>query len=250
VADAPFSVAGKRILVAGGTRGIGRAVSLQLARSGATVVANYVRDTAAATSLEEEAAGHDLTTCRADLTTAEGKRDLVETLGDAPLSALVFAAATGIHRPLPELTLRHWDFTFALNARAFFDLVQTLRPKLSAGSTIVAISSEGAVHAFPNYGIVGASKGALEALCRHLSLELAPAGIRVNVLSPGTVLTQALDAFPDKDERVREAIRRSPRGRLTTLEEVALASQFLCCDASSGLNGHTLVVDGGTRIAG
>ena len=247
--DAPFSVTGKRILIAGGTRGIGRAISLQFARSGAAVIANYVRDDAAAGSLVEEAGGTGLTTCRADITTAEGKRHLIETLGDAPLSALVFAAATGIHRPLHELTLRHWDFTFALNARALFDLVQTLRSKLTAGSTIVAISSEGAVHAFPNYGLVGASKGALEALCRHLSLELAAAGIRVNVLSPGTVLTQALDAFPDKEERIREAVGRSPRGRLTTLEEVALAAQFLCCDASAGLNGHTLVVDGGERIA-
>jgi len=79
---------------------------------------------------------------------------------------------------------------------------------------------------------------------------LASRGLRVNVLSPGTVLTEALDAFPDKDARVREAIERSPRGRLTTVDEVASAAHFLCSDASSGLNGHTLVVDGGQRVRG
>ena len=252
MSDSLFSVANRRVVVTGGTRGIGRAISLHLAREGARVFANYVRDDEAAAALEAEGrnAAGALTVCRADLTTADGKARLLEVLGAEPLSALIHCAATGVHRPLTELTLRHWDFTFALNVRAFFDLVKSLTPQLGDGSTIVALSSEGAMHAFPHYGLVGASKGALESLCRHLALELAPRGIRVNVLSPGTVLTQAIDAFPDKDARVAEAIARSPRGRLTTPEEVAYAAHFLCSDASSGINGQTLVVDGGQRIRG
>jgi enoyl-[acyl-carrier protein] reductase III len=240
----------KRILVAGGTRGIGRAISTHFARSGAHVIANYLRNDAAAESLRQASAGAPVQLCRADLTTQEGKQRVVESVGELPLSGLVYAAATGVHRPLGDLTLRHWDFTFALNVRAFFDLVSTLRPRFASGASIVAISSEGAHHAFPNYSLVGATKGALEALCRHLALELARDGIRVNVLSPGTVLTEALDAFPDREERIREATMRSPRGCLTTTEEVAYAAHFLCCDLSAGLNGHTLVVDGGQRIRG
>jgi enoyl-[acyl-carrier protein] reductase III len=252
VTDALFSVADRRILVTGGTRGIGRAISLHLARAGARVCANYVRDDDAAASLENEgrSSAGTLAVCRADVTTPDGKQRLLEALGSEPLSALVHCAATGVHRPLSELTLRHWDFTFALNVRAFFDLVKSLAPQLAAGSSVVALSSEGAIHAFPHYGLVGASKGALESLCRHLALELAPRGIRVNVLSPGTVLTQAIDAFPDRDARVAEAMARSPRGTLTTPEEVAHAAQFLCSEASAGINGHTLVVDGGQRIRG
>jgi len=247
----PFDVRERRILVTGGTRGIGRAISVQLARAGAEVVAGYVRDDAAASTLVEELArdGLSITVSRADLTTAAGK-DQVCAAVEGSLSGLVHCAATGVHRPIGELTMRHWDFTLALNLRAFFDLVTTLLPRLEHGCSVVALSSEGAVHAFPNYALVGASKGGLEALCRHLAVELAPRGIRVNALSPGTVETDALDAFPDRELRLREAVARSPRGRLTTPQEVAVAAHFLCSDASAGLNGHTLVVDGGQRIRG
>ena len=247
-----FTLAGRRFVVTGGTRGIGRAISAHFARAGASVIANYVRDDASASALLEEAsaAGGTLVVCRADLTMPEGKSHLLDCVGSGPVSGLIHCAATGVHRALPDLTLRQWDFTFALNARAFFDLVTSLLPQLAAGSSIVAVSSEGAAHAFPNYAIVGASKGALESLCRHMALEFAPRGIRVNVLSPGTVLTHALDAFPDRDARLQAAADRSPRGRLTTPEEVACAAHFLCSDAAAGLNGHTLVVDGGQRIRG
>lgn len=248
--DRLFSLSGKRVLIAGGTRGIGRAISAHFARSGAYVIANYVRNEDAAQSLQEEAGDTNLRLCRADLTTREGKQRVVDAVEDSPLDGFVFAAATGVHRPMEQLTLRDLDFTFALNVRAFFDLVLALRMRFTPGTSIVAISSEGAYHAFPSYGLVGASKAALESLCRHLAVELAPSRVRVNVLSPGTVSTQALDAFPDKEAVVREATARSPRGRLTTPEEVAYAAHFLCCDASVGVSGHTLVVDGGQRIRG
>jgi NAD(P)-dependent dehydrogenase (short-subunit alcohol dehydrogenase family) len=252
MSDAAFALSGKRVLVTGGTGGIGRAISLHFAQSGAGVLANYAHDEEAAQSLASEAAAThlDIQLCRADLTTQEGKGRLLDALRPGQLSALIHCAATGVHRPLESLTLRHWDFTFALNVRAFFDLVIALLPRFSTGSSIVALSSDGASHAFPSYTLVGASKGGLEALCRHLALELAPKEIRVNVLSPGTVLTQAWNAFPDKEVRLEEARARSPRGRLTTPEEVAYAAHFLCSDASAGLNGHTLVVDGGQRVRG
>jgi enoyl-[acyl-carrier protein] reductase III len=248
--DTLFALAGKRMLVAGGTRGIGRAITSHFARSGAHVIANYVRDDDAADSLMGELSGANVELCRADLTTGDGKQRVVDAVGSAPLDGLVYAAATGVHRPLDQLTLRHWDYTFALNVRAFFDLVCALRRNLGAGSSVVALSSAGAYRAFPNYGVVGASKGALEALCRHLALELASSGIRVNVLAPGTVDTRALDAFPDKELVLQEAVQRSPRRRLTTTDEVAHAAHFLCCDASAGMNGHTLIVDGGQGIRG
>lgn len=247
-----FSLKGRRFLVTGGTRGIGRAISVHFARLGAQIIANYAHNEDAAKSLSADTASDGVTIqlCRADLTSEEGKLRVLEAVGMVPLSGLIHCAATGVHRRIEDLTTRHWDFTFALNVRAFFELVKTLLPKLSPGSSIVALSSEGAVHAFPHYTLVGASKGGLEALCRHLAIELIPMGIRVNILSPGSVLTEAWDGFPDKEARIREAIDRSPRGRLTVPEEVAYAAQFLCSDASAGVNGHTLVVDGGQRIRG
>ncbi len=248
----PFGVEGRTVLVTGGTRGIGRAVSLQLARAGARVIANYARNDAAAQALSDEAAaaGLPLSTLRADLSTPKGMeaiRDAVADVSKGDLS-IVHGAATGVHRPLSSLTLRHWDFTFALNVRAFFELVQVLRPLLGAGSCVLALSSAGAVRAVPAYAAIGSSKGALESLVRHMAAEMAPEGIRVNVVSPGSVLTQAWDAFPDKEQRFAEAVARTPLGRLVTPQDVAMLVQFLLSPAAEAIVGQTLVIDGGARI--
>ena len=101
---------------------------------------------------------------------------------------------------------------------------------------------------FPQYALVGASKGALEAMLRHMAVELAPRGIRVNAIAPGTVQTDVWKVLPDSERRLADAARKSPLGRLTALEEVARVAQFLCSDAASGIVGQTFVVDCGTGI--
>ncbi len=245
-----FSLGGRRFLVTGGTRGIGGAIARQLARAGAEVVSGYARNDDAAAAFEAalRAEGLAIETCRADLTRPGGVERLVAGLGDRRLHGLVHAAATGVHGPLDKLDPRHWDFTFALNVRAFFELVRSLRPRLARPASLVALSSEGAVSAVSGYTLVGSSKGALEALCRHLAVELGGEGIRVNVLSPGAVETEAWKAMPDARARLVAETRRHPEKRLTSLEEVAAAALFLCAEASAGVNGHTLVVDGGARV--
>jgi enoyl-[acyl-carrier protein] reductase III len=250
--DTAFGLAGKRILITGGTRGIGRAISSRFAGAGAEVIANYVSDDESAQTLQNELVGRagSLTLCRADVGAPDGRDRVLSVVGDGPLSAFIHCAATGVHKPLEELTVRHWDFTFAVNVRSFFDLLKALLPRFAEGASVVAISSEGALHAFGGYAITGASKAALESFSRHMSVELAQRGIRVNILSPGTVDTRALESFPNRDALLKAAIARSPRRRLTTVDEVALAAQFLCSDASAGVNGHTLVVDGGQSIRG
>jgi enoyl-[acyl-carrier protein] reductase III len=249
-----FSLQGKTLLIAGGTRGIGRAISKQFVRAGARVVANYVRDEHSAEALRSEMdkEGHSILLCRADLTSPQGLANLDRFMAENSeyLSGMVYCAATGIHRPLEELTARHYEWTFALNVRGFFDLIKLLLPRFKPPAAIVALSSQGAVQAMPAYTLVGASKGALESLARHLAMELAPRRIRVNILSPGTVLTKAWEVMPDREGRLAEARRRSPIGRLIEPEEVARAAQFLCSEASAGMIGHTLVVDGGLRLVG
>lgn len=248
----PFSIRDRHFLITGGTRGIGGAISTWFAKNGASVTANYVRDVKSADRLKADAdeAGLPIAVCRADLTSPKGLEKLMAHLDEhnLPLSGLIHCAASGVHKPLDELTTRHFDWTLAINVRAFFELVKRLLPRLPAGASIVAVSSKGAVRAVPAYTVLGASKGALESVARHFAAELAPKGIRVNILSPGSVLTDAWKSMPEAEQRISETIRRTPNGRLTKAEEVAWAAQFLCSDASSGMIGHTLVVDGGAAI--
>ena len=247
-----FGLAGRNILVTGGTRGIGRAISLQLARGSARVIANYARNDASAQSLADLAAagGLAIETLRGDLTTPKGLMAVQERMSacTAGSVSLVHCAATGVHRPFEALTTRHWDWTMALNARVFLELAQNLLPVFGPGSAVVAVSSVGAVRAVPAYAAIGSSKGALEALARHLAVELAPRGIRVNILSAGSVLTEAWDTFPDKKRRIAEAVARTPQGRLVTADQVAMLARFLCSPAADGIVGQTLVIDGGARI--
>jgi enoyl-[acyl-carrier protein] reductase III len=250
--DDLFCLRNKTILVTGGTRGIGQAISLRFARAGATVIANYLRNEQAAEQLKAIATEERLAInlCRADLTNERGLEQLDRSLQELGpnLSGLVHCAATGIHRPIEELTERHFDWTFNLNVRVFFKLIKLLMARFTEGSSIVAVSSWGALRALPSYSLVGSSKGALEALARHMAVELAPRGIRVNILTAGAVLTDAWKAMPNSEARIAETVRRTPAGRLVTAEEVAYGAQFLCSDAASGIIGHTLVLDGGTGV--
>jgi NAD(P)-dependent dehydrogenase (short-subunit alcohol dehydrogenase family) len=250
--SAEFRPAGA-VLVTGGTRGIGRAISVEFARAGVYVIANYLRNEKAANELQAQAEAEkfQLDFCRADLTTQDGLEKVTTVIGQLgrPFLGLVHCAAIGAHKPIAELTTKHFEWTMALNARSFFELVKLLLPNFVVGSSIVALSSPGAARAIPNYAVVGASKAALESLARYLAVELAPRGIRTNVLAPGAVATDAWKAIPEGEIKLREAAQRSPLGRLITPEEVARAALFLCSSAATGINGHTLVVDGGASIA-
>lgn len=247
-----FSLAGKTFLIAGGARGIGRAISLRFARAGANVIAIYVRDKESAESLQNLAGeqGLDVDCIRADLTRSTGMDKITAYLDDQDikLSGMVYCAATGIHKPASEFTAREVKWVFSLNIEAYIELVNILLPYMEEGSSIVAMSSKGATRAVPGYGLVGASKGALEAYSRHLAAELAERKIRVNLLSPGTVRTDVWDVLPDSERRLADAEARAPLGRLVSVDEVAYSAQFLCSDAASGIVGHCLIVDGGIEI--
>ena len=239
-------------LVTGGTRGIGRAISIQFARAGACVIANYVRNEKSAQELKALAENEKLRVelCRADLMNQESLKKIdsaIEQIG-VPLRGFIHCAATGTHRPAVELTGRHLDWTLAINVRAFFELVKTLLPRFTDGSSVVAVSSLGGVLAISDYAAIGTSKGALESLARHLAVELAPRGIRVNILVPGAIATEAWKSIPDGEARLALLASRTPLQRLVTAEEVAWAAQFLCSSAATGINGHRLVVDGGASI--
>ncbi|MDB4582906.1 SDR family oxidoreductase [Draconibacterium sp.] len=243
-----FSVDGKTILVTGGTRGIGNAIVRALLAGGASVIVNFVREQKNADAILGEFGDKNLTLVRADLTREKGMKTLVAALDGITLDGLIHCAATGIHAPVKDLSVKHWDWTMNLNVRAFFDLIVRLQHQLSKGASVVALSSEGAVRAAPNYTLVGASKGALESLCRHLAVDMCDKGVRFNILSPGSVLTDSWKVFDNWEERIARVESKIPGNELVALEEIASVALFLCSDASKGMNGHSLVVDRGERI--
>ena len=238
---------GRSVLVTGGSRGIGRAIALRLARDGATKVAiGYFRSDSAAEATAEElrSLGAEPVLVRGNVTSSR-VAEQVAALG--PLDVLVHNAATGVIRPALETEDKHWDWTLNANARALLALTRVAAPQMPAGASIVGISSLGAQRVLENYTLVGTSKAALEALVRYLAVELAPRGIRVNAVSGGVVETAALEHFPNREEMLH-AGAANPAGRLVRPEDIAEAVLFLCSPGAEMIRGQTLVVDGGFSL--
>lgn len=243
-----MTVAGGSALVTGGTRGIGRAIALRLARDGATRIAlGYMRNDSAAeaTAAELAALGVEPVLVRGNVS-SDKVLEQVAALG--PLDALIHNAATGVARPALDTEDKHWDWTMNANARAFLALTRAAAPSLRPDASVVALSSLGAGRVLPNYTLVGASKAALEALVRYLAVELAPTGVRVNAVSAALVETGALEHFANKDEMLVAARSKTPAGRMVTVDDVAGAVSFLCSPDAAMVRGHVLVVDGGFSL--
>jgi enoyl-[acyl-carrier protein] reductase III len=170
--------------------------------------------------------------------------------GVGRLDCLIYNSATGTHKPLADLNQRQLAIVWQVNVGAFLDLAVKMLPIMSSGGRIIAVSSEGARRAVDQYGAVGSSKAALEALCRQMAVEWAGKNINVNVVAPGLLETDTLGSLPDSEARLEDEISRTPLGRLVSLGEVARVVRFLCSDASSGIVGQTIMVDGGKTISG
>ena len=241
-----MSFEGKSVLVTGGSRGIGKAISLRFAEQGARRIAvSYLRNDKAAEETAEEIRklGAEPVLLRGNLGDPDKTKALLEQSG--PLDVIVSNAATGVIRPFQDLDEKHWDWTLNANARALFTIAREAAPTMPAGSSIVAISSLGADRVLDDYMLVGVSKATLEALVRYLAVELAPQDIRVNAVSAGLVETGALDYFPNREEMLRFYRERTPAGRLVEPEDVADAVCFLASPTAAMVRGQTLIVDGG-----
>ncbi|MBD0290835.1 MAG: SDR family oxidoreductase [Thermoleophilia bacterium] len=244
-----MTFAGKSVLVTGGTRGIGRVIALRFAQLGAARVAvSYLRNDRAAAETAEEIRRHgaEAATLRGNLGDPDKARAVVEEVG--ALDVLVSNAATGVIRPLLELTERHWDWTLNANARALLSLARHAVAGMSPGASIVAISSLGGERVLSNYALVGTSKAALEALVRYLAVELAPRGIRVNAVSAGLVETGALEYFPNREQMLADHRARTPAGRLVEPRDVAEVTAFLASPEADMIRGQAVVVDGGYSL--
>src|SRR6201987_1549708 len=158
---------------------------------------------------------------------------------------ILFASAgQGELATLPEVTEEHFDKIFDLNVRGTLFTVQKALPIFNDNRSIFLNGSIASIKGFPGFGVYSASKAAVRSFARTWLLELKDRGIRVNILSPGTIDTPVLDPLgPDAKERFKALI---PRGEMGRPEEIATVALFLASSDSSFVNGIELYVDGGT----
>lgn len=243
-------------LVTGGSRGIGRACALELARRGCDVALSYVsnREAAEETAQEIRGLGRRAVVLQGDAGEVEANLAVVDgaiaELG--PLRYLVCNAANGTFAPVADMTVADWDYTMAAHARALLLLSQRVAPSMreAGGGAIVAISSLGARRVYDAYAAFGTAKAAIEVLVRYLAVELGPDGIRTNCVAGGVVLTDLFKAIPDWEGIAAASAERAPLRTVLDPEDIAQAAVFLLSDAAAKVTGQTLVVDAGFTLPG
>jgi NAD(P)-dependent dehydrogenase (short-subunit alcohol dehydrogenase family) len=242
-----FRLDGLRALVTGASKGIGRAGAVALAAAGAEVVA-------AARSLDElEALATELgeagLACRAaqlDVTDRQAVRALVEASG--PFDILLNNAGTNIREPFLAVEDAVLDQLLDLNLRAIFTVAQAVAQGMAEagrGGAIINLSSVNGHVAGINRSVYTATKHGIEGLTKAMAAELGPKGIRVNTIAPGFVETPLTAAFLSDQKVLQSHIRRTPMGRVMTVEDIMGAIVFLASPASAMVSGTSLVIDGG-----
>ncbi|HVW07013.1 MAG TPA: SDR family oxidoreductase [Bryobacteraceae bacterium] len=160
------------------------------------------------------------------------------------IDILFASAGEGSFASVEEVTEEHFDSTFNTNVRGTLFTVQKALPLFSRNGSIILNGSIASVKGFPRFGVYSASKAAVRSFARTWLVELVGRGIRVNVLSPGTIDTPILDMFGEEGKKALAA--SIPRGTMGRPEEIAGAATFLASDDASFVNGVELFVDGGT----
>lgn len=232
----------KVAMVIGGASGIGLAIATRFAQEGADVTVTGRRDKDLAAVAQTNGGLHAV---RADAADLQDLQRVFATVRSekSHLDILVFNAGLSEHATLDQVTQDHFDRTFALNVRALLFASQVAAGMIQAGGSVVLIGSIAGMIGTPGYGVYAASKAAVRSFARTWANELAPKGIRVNVVSPGPVDTAMFAAV---SEEVHDALTKLiPLGRLGRAEEVAAAALFLGSDESSFVTGAELCVDGG-----
>ncbi|KAF6735097.1 L-xylulose reductase [Oryzias melastigma] len=238
-----FSFAGKRALVTGAGKGIGRATALALARCGAKVVA-VTRTQADLDSLVQECAS--ITPVCVDLGDWAATEAALQDVGAIDL--LVNNAACARLQPFLEVTADQFDQSFDVNVKAVLHVSQIVARGMKArgsGGAIVNVSSQASKRALRDHAVYCATKGALDMLTKVMALELGPHQIRVNSVNPTVVMTDMGRLGWSNPDKAKSMLTRIPLGRFAEVEEVVDSILFLLSDRSKMTNGVTLPVDGG-----
>jgi len=234
------SLEGRNALVTGGSRGIGRAIALELASAGASVVVGYRSGKDEAEAVAEEAGGRAV---QADVSDPEEAARLVADAGEPDV--LVNNAGLTRDGLLPRMPDEDWRDVIETNlSSVFYTCRAAVRPmmKRRAGA-IVNISSVVGLHGNPGQTNYAASKAGIIGLTKALARELGSRGVRANVIAPGYITSRLTDEISEEMRSLM--LQNTPLGRLGDPEDVAGAVRFLCSDAAKFITGEVLLVDGG-----
>jgi 3-oxoacyl-[acyl-carrier protein] reductase len=234
------SLEGKTALVTGASRGIGRAIAVELARAGASVVVGYRSGREEAETLAHEIGGRAV---QADVSVPKEAARLVEEAGD--LDVLVNNAGLTRDGVLARMSDDDWRAVLETNLSSVFYTCRAVTRgmmKRRAGA-IVNVSSIVGVHGNWGQTNYAASKAGIIGFTKSLAQELGSRGVRANVVAPGYIKTQLTDVIPE--EARTKMLDLTPLGRLGEPENVAGAVRFLCSDEASFITGGVLLVDGG-----
>ena len=238
-------------IVTGAGSGIGAACASVLASRGfAVAVADLNLEAATAVAASITAAGGEAFPVHVDMVDKESILAMVATATEVggPIVALVNNAGIAIAKPLLEYSVADWDLQLAVNLRGSFLALQAVVPQMTAAGygKIVNIASTAAFVSSSTPELpYDVSKAGIRQLTVSGSVELAPLGINVNAVAPGTIATALTMAVLDTPEKLSNAGSKIPANRLGTPEDIAKAVAFLCSPDSDYVHAHTLVVDGG-----
>jgi NAD(P)-dependent dehydrogenase (short-subunit alcohol dehydrogenase family) len=242
-----FRLDGRRALVTGASKGIGRAGAVALTAAGAEVVLaarslEEMQETAAALA----AAGHSARAAALDVTDRAAVRALAAAEG--PFDVLLNNAGTNIREPFLEVKDASLDALLDLNIRAMFTVAQAVAQGMAAAGregSIINLSSVNGHVAGANRSVYSATKHAVEGMTKAMAFELGPKGIRVNAIAPGFVETPLTRPVLDDPAFRARTMRAMPLGRIMEVEDIMGAIVFLASPASRMITGTSLVIDGG-----
>jgi NAD(P)-dependent dehydrogenase (short-subunit alcohol dehydrogenase family) len=244
-------LAGRTALVTGGARGIGAAIVERLADDGAAVVvADRLAEAAEALATAQRTGGKEAIAHAVDLTDLDAVAAMVEAAiaWRGELDILVNNAGVDVPGSVLEATVDEWRLHLDINLRAPFFAIQAAARHMVArgsGKIVNTVSTSGFVSSSTPNTIYDLTKGGLRQLTISAAVELAPYGVNVNGVAPGTIGTELTMAVLDSPEKLERATARIPRGSFGQPADIAAAVAFLASSDADYVHGHVLVVDGG-----